>query len=246
MDTKEQLVALGELANLEKKLRSGNKTLEERPQEAKAAQADADEAKAAFDDIDRLRHDAEKERRRFESEVAQERDKLRKWENRADAIRGEREHAALQSEIGALKRTIRYLENAQLEKMEELEETAADAEKRQEKAETLATSAKAEWEKVEGELNVIREEIASTERARDALLEKLPAPLVKKYQKLAERRQGQAIGVIRGETCTACSTKVPPQMVLQVYKGTEIHTCQVCQRLLVHEASTRAPDQAAD
>ncbi|MCP4501193.1 MAG: hypothetical protein GY822_14635 [Deltaproteobacteria bacterium] len=246
MDTKEQLVTLGELSNLEKKLRTANRTLEERPLDARKAEEAAEAAKTSFDVVDRLRHAAEKDRRRFESEVAAERDKLKKWVNRADSIRGEREHAALHSEIGALKRSIGYLENQQLEKMQELEETEGDAEKKGKLSEELAVSSKKEWAAVEGELNIIREEIAGIERGRDALLEKLPKNLTAKYVKLAERRHGVAIAVIVGPACTGCRCELPPNVVLQVHKGELIQTCSICQRFLVHESMTRAPDVTAE
>ena len=51
------------------------------------------------------------ERRQLERTLAEEKDKVRKWQARAEAIRKEREYTALMSEIGSQKRLINDLED---------------------------------------------------------------------------------------------------------------------------------------
>jgi predicted nucleic acid-binding Zn-ribbon protein len=241
MEIAEQLTLLAELSSVEKKVTAAKARLEALPAEARKAQEEADKKKEAQTELERKQHELEMGRRKMDQEMHSEKDKLRKWENRADDIRGEREHAALRSEVGAQKRSISRLEGDILETMQELEDVEKNLLEAMQAAEDADKAAKAEFAKVEADVKVAQAEFDEVDGARQALVNKLPAPLVKRYDRIRERR-GYAVSVIQGEMCGACRTTMPPQLVVQVYKGAVLETCAVCQRILVHEAMTRAPD----
>lgn len=248
MQIAEQLVLLAELQNVEQKLRDANRRVEDLPARAREAQSVADEAAQKAFDLESQHREQDSERRRQESDLAAEKDKLRKWQNRADQIRGEREHAALTSEIGAQKRSIGRLEESILERMQVLEDLSnllGDAKKL---AETTANLSAEEWEKVREDVELAKAEAAKIAQGRDVMLQKLPVPVVKRYERIAAARQGLGVAMIRGETCQACRRTLPPQLCLQIYRGELLETCPSCQRILVHEASTRsaATDAAAE
>lgn len=240
MQIAEQLVLLAELQNVEQKFRDANRRVEELPARAREAQSVADDAAKKAFDLETQHREQDAERRRLESDLAAEKDKLRKWQNRADQIRGEREHAALTSEIGSQKRSIGRLEENILERMQVLEDLAKLLEGAQELAETTRKLAAEEWEKVRADVEVAKAEAAKIGQGRDAMLVKLPVPLVKRYERIANARQGLGVAMIRGETCQACRRTLPPQLCLQIYRGELLETCPSCQRILVHEASTRS------
>lgn len=241
MEIAEQLTLLAELANVEKKWKNARSIADTLPAEAKKAQDAADVKRNAQTEIERKQHEIEMARRAMDSELQAEKDKLRKWENRADQIRGEREHAALMSEIGGQKRAISRTENDILEKMQELEDLAKQHEAKKEAADAAQAAADEEWTKVDADVKVAEAEAKQLDDQRRTLVEKLPPALVRRYEGIAKRR-GHGIAIIEGEVCTSCRTSLPPQLVIQVYKGAILETCQTCQRILVHEAMTRAPD----
>jgi predicted nucleic acid-binding Zn-ribbon protein len=245
MEIAEQLTLLAELTSVEAKWKEARYLADTLPAEAKKAQDAADEKKEALTVIERKQHEIEMARRGMEQDLQSEKDKLRKWENRADQIRGEREHAALMSEIGGQKRAITRTENDILEKMQELEDLGKEFEKGKEASDNAQTFADQEWKKVDADVKAAEAEAKTHDDARNALVAKLPPALVKRYERIAERR-GTAVAIINGEMCSACRTTMPPQLVLQVYKGVVLETCAVCQRILVHEAMTRAPDGDTD
>ncbi|MFZ9888901.1 MAG: zinc ribbon domain-containing protein [Myxococcota bacterium] len=240
MDIGQQLTLLAELAHVEHKWQQARDGVEALHAGAKRADVQLTEARSIAEKLGAAHLSLETQRRTMESSLAAERDKLRKWQVRADQIRGEREHAALASEIGAQKRSISHLENDILEKMQEVEDAEkALAAARAAMAEAEA-SARSEWARIDDDLRAAREVAATEERARGALVAKLPAPLIKRYEKIAEKR-GVAIAVVHGELCSACKRTLPPQLCIQLYKGQVLETCPSCQRILVHEAMTRAP-----
>lgn len=241
MDVSQQLVALGELANLDQKVKAAKDRLELVPAAARKADQEAEALKKKLDDAEKRKASAEQLRRNLDGEMVAERAKMKKWEARADQIRGEREHAALSSEIGAQKRTLRDLEDKVLEAMQALEDADKDVKALQPKHEGAAGDAAAEWKKVEAELATLKGEVEQLGRARDGVLARLPANVVKRYQQVAEKRQGVGVSILRGETCTSCKRTIPPQTALMIMKGAVVEACPSCSRFLVHEAMTHAP-----
>lgn len=240
MDIGEQLTLLAELSNVEQKLKTAEEATHALSAAAKQAEEDAAEKRQRVSVLEHKHTELELQRRSMESDLAAERDKLRKWQARADQIRGEREHAALASEIGAQKRSITHLENDTLEKMQELEDAAKELEAAQQALAAAEERVVEERAKIGDELKAAEAEVEQHDKARRALVEKLPPPLVKRYDKIADKR-GNAVAVIHGEMCTSCKRTLPPQLCIQIYRGQVLETCPSCQRILVHEAMTRAP-----
>ena len=233
-----QLVLLAELANVDAKGRVISEKLESVPAVAKKADDAVAALKKQIEDTENKKEAADKARRQVESEIIDERNKIKKWEARAHELRGEREHAALLSEIGTARRVIHRLEDTQLEHMEALE-TATDAWKALEaKAKQGADDAKAEWQKVEGDLKGLRDDAAKLQVQRLALLAKLPAIVVKRYDTVAAKRQGVGVSIIRADVCSSCKRALPPQLCIQVRKGAILEQCPSCSRFLVHEDMT--------
>jgi predicted nucleic acid-binding Zn-ribbon protein len=246
MTITEQLTLLAELARVELKMKAQKERLELIPKAARDAETEAALMVKKLTELENKALEIEKERRAMESQLAAERDQLKKWNARLDKIRDEREHGALMSEISTQKRSIGHLENDILEKME-VQETLDGEVKSQTAARDKANAhAKAEHDKVKDDLAAAEGELKISDTARSALVAKLPEALVKRYQRIAASR-GQGVAILTKETCTACKRTLPPQLAIQVYKGAIIEQCPSCSRILVHEAMTRseATDAAA-
>ncbi len=240
----EQLVLLAELANVDAKHRAISDKLEMLPAAAKKADAAVAALKKQADDADARKDAADRAKKQVEGEIQDEKLKIKRWEARAHEIRGEREHAALLSEINTAKRVIHRLEDTQLEHMEVIEAQTGAATQAMAKLETASAEAKEEWQKVEGDLATLRGEGDVLDAARKALLEKLPAPLVKRYDTIAAKRHGVGVSVISGEVCSMCKRTLPPQLCIQVRKGAVLEQCPSCSRLLVHEEMMKAQEPA--
>ncbi|MBI1948059.1 MAG: hypothetical protein HYS27_20380 [Deltaproteobacteria bacterium] len=236
----EQLVLLAELANLDAKARTVADKLETVPGAAKKADEAVAALKKQLEDAEAKKEAGEKARRTVEGELSDERAKIRKWESRANELRGEREHAALVSEISATKRAMHRLEDTQLEHMEAIEAAQKLGGELKGKHDKAAAHAAEEWKKVEADVAALKAEHDGYKASRKVLLEKLPAPLTKRYEQIAAKRAGVGVGLIKGEMCSACKRMLPPQMCMQIRKGVILEACPSCQRLLVHEAMTAA------
>jgi uncharacterized protein len=234
-----QLIALAELANLDAKGKQLRDKLESLPAAAKKGDETAKKISSDVDGVMLRKTTAETAKRSAELEMAEERQKIRKWEARANDVRGEREHAALSSEIGTAKRALRRLEEVVLEQMESIEgadKELATARKKQGEAEA---DSKSEWAKVAGDLDALRTELATIDARRSASMAKLPADTLKRYAAIAERRAGVGVAIIlANDRCGACQRALPPQLSIQIQKGLALEGCPACFRLLVHHTMT--------
>lgn len=236
----EQLILLSELAGVDGKHRAVAEKLESVPAVAKKADEAAAALKKQLDEATAKKEAAEKAKKAIENEITDERIKMKKWEARANDIRGEREHAALLSEISTARRVISRLEDTQLEHMEALEQAQSALASVEPRHKAALETAKDEWKKVEGEIAQLNDEAKKLDVARKALLAKLPAALVKRYETVAQKRQGVGVSIIKGEVCSSCKRTLPPQLCLQVRKGIVLEQCPSCSRFLVHEAMTQS------
>jgi predicted nucleic acid-binding Zn-ribbon protein len=67
---------------------------------------------------------------------------------------------------------------------------------------------------------------------REALRQRLPAPLLKRYEFILRRHNGSAICEVREGVCLGCHLNILPQQFIDLQKGEEIIQCPNCQRLL--------------
>jgi uncharacterized protein len=234
-----QLIALAELAHVDAKAKALRDRLEHLPADARKADELHKKLVADVATVGLRKSTSESAKRTAEHEITEERQKVRKWEARANDVRGDREHAALTSEIGTAKRTMRRLEDDVLEHMEALEAADKDLANLQKKLDAAANNAKAEWAKVDADMTSTKAELAGIEAGRSAVLQKLPDALAKRYDTIAQRRAGLGVGIIDAQDrCGGCQRSVPPQLSIQVQKGLVLEACPACSRLLVHHTMT--------
>jgi hypothetical protein len=68
---------------------------------------------------------------------------------------------------------------------------------------------------------------------RSGLIGKLRKPMLSAYQRILNGKDGLAVvEVIRG-SCGGCSTRIPPQRVMEIREMSQIHYCESCGRILV-------------
>lgn len=93
-------------------------------------------------------------------------------------------------------------------------------------------SLSAELEAKKAELLGIKKE-KEDERAKE--VSSIHPSIVKRYDTIRSRRGGQAVVTVNDETCQGCFIQIPPQVYIQIKRGTEeIITCPHCHRILHH------------
>lgn len=242
MDIKKQLTILWEIYRQDQKI-GGNKAklsrLNRESLEAKEASIKIEEEIAK---VSKEKAEALSKRRHLDEKLQEERSKLRKWESRAEKIKGEREYAALMSEIGAQKRAITGIEMEISETMDELKAKEQRLVKASGAHEEKVNSAKKAFQQVKELLEDEEKHLSQNEAVRQKLLDGLPIAVRKKYERIYENRANQGIALLQNGVCMACRRTVPPELFLRVSKRELIEQCPSCQRLVVadtYEASDK-------
>lgn len=238
MDIKEQLVILSEICRQDLQIIHAREKLNRLNRESKDAESAASELEKAIESIGANNAELLKRRRLLDEKLQLEKANLRKWESRAEKIKGEREYTALMSEIGAQKRTITGVEAEIAEVTSELKSGDEKLSKTSGAHEQKLQSASRAYESVRELLGEEQKELSSKESARRELLEKLPKVLQVKYERVYERRAQQGIAFLKKGICQACMRTVPHELFNRVCKGEVIEQCPSCQRLVVADLTS--------
>jgi len=139
----------------------------------------------------------------------------------------------LTRELDSLKRRKDAIEHEELGLMEKAEAARAQLDK---VAATLAEGAAKEAVLIEefkakgGELQT---EIVRLRESREKLAQQLPAALRTRYEGLRESKHGIAVGVLKGDLCSACRTQIPAHEAQALHAGPEVAECPNCRRILI-------------
>lgn len=171
-----------------------------------------------------------------EEKVRQSVDKAKKDEKRLSEVKNEREFNAITKQITETNKIKRQGEqevanlNAKLTDKKSLLDARQVLKNEKEagiKNRELTLEAKQkEWE----------EGIALRKGRKDGLKAAIGPDMLKRYESIREKRGGRAIVSVKGEACQGCFIHMPPQIYIQLKKGTEeIISCQHCHRMLFVE-----------
>jgi predicted nucleic acid-binding Zn-ribbon protein len=116
-----------------------------------------------------------------------------------------------------------------MEKIEQLQQVAKDAQEKVRAAEQAFTKEKQLLDELNGRLTAELAELESQHRDRSANVE--PA-LLARYTKLKASRKDQPLAAIKGGMCAGCRLQIPPQLVAEVKRSQDLHTCPYCHRML--------------
>lgn len=178
-----------------------------------------------------------KERRRVDGELADQQETLKKYQGQLMQVKNQQQYAAAWKEIDASRKSVKELEESVLKNMTEAEGLQQQLDERKGGHEALQArydEAHAEWQHSLGDLRAESEKL----RAKAAKIEAtLPDRLRIEFQKIYRQRQQLAIVRVNNETCSACRTRVRPQVAQQLKRG-ELVYCEGCHRILFLERST--------
>jgi predicted nucleic acid-binding Zn-ribbon protein len=121
------------------------------------------------------------------------------------------------------------------------------AKEAQEKLSTIEKSfvqEKQVLDELEHRLSTELADLESQQQVRSAHVEK---GLLNRYNSIKASHKDHALAEIKEGICSGCRLQLPPQLISEVKRGEDLHTCPYCRRLLywsgqVPVESTPGPD----
>jgi uncharacterized protein len=177
--------------------------------------------------------DLERQRRDIEAKISDEEEKTKDRRMRMQRIRNEKE-------LGALRREVELSRELSTQLEEQLLKLLDGGEGKIGELKTLEDDlAGAELQLLERERELADRRLAlaadldrlTAERTRLAM--ELEESLRKRYDLIFERRDGLAVVEVRKEgDCGGCRMRVPPQLITQIHRNSDVVFCPNCQRAL--------------
>jgi predicted nucleic acid-binding Zn-ribbon protein len=221
--------------------------IEKFPKRVKEADAKLSGARAAVAAAKEGLVSSQKERKKFELDVQQWKDRAKKYRDQSGAVKTNEAYKALQHEIANAEAEVAKAEDAQLEVMmagEEAERRVRHAEANLKEDETAVTKEKKEIEALQAEKKKLLESlIAERERA----LAPIPEDLRELYARIAKRHNGSGLAEARDGQCRGCGMRVLPHTLQELRRdpNEEIYRCESCGLILYTLEPIPLPDPAA-
>jgi uncharacterized protein len=198
-----------------------------------AEQAAAESARASHEMLVRAHHDTARDLQDAELELKSIESKKVDYEYKLKSGRGSwKELEQFQMEVDALGRHRSMLDEKILTLMEQIEErrTAEAASKHAlEQAEAALAAKQAAFK---SNSRTLAGQIKSLTAAREEQAAAIAPPLLKRYEAIRAGKQGVGIARLDGDSCAACHTNLPSEIVESVLKADRLETCANCGRLL--------------
>ena len=174
------------------------------------------------------------ERKKFEFEGQQWKDRARKYRDQSGAVKTNEAYKALQHEIANAEAEVSKAEDRQLEVMmaaEEVERRVKISESRVKEAERAAAI---ERKQIEAQGIEKREQLEADLAEREKIIAPVPEDLRELYTRISKRHNGTALAEARDGQCRGCGMRVLPHILQELRTETneEIFRCETCGLLL--------------
>lgn len=184
--------------------------------------------------------EAEKEARKSESDLADLKEKHKKYQTQLRSVQSSREYSAVLNEIDGVERQIRTTEERVLALEEEMESARGELETREQNlpAETAQHEEKLkDWR---AEQRAINDELSAAEAEIQRLESEISPRDRSEFHRLLDKKRGLAVSrviqIASSASCSACHVKIRPAALQLLKAGREIVYCDSCKRILYYDS----------
>src|SRR5579872_4992883 len=208
--------------------------LEAFPKRLKDAETKLSGAEAAVAAAKEALVSRQKERKKFELDVQQWKDRAQKYRDQSGAVKTNEAYKALQHEIANAEAEVAKAEDAQLEVMmagEEAERRVRHAEANLKEDETAVNKERKEIETLQAEK---KKQLESLLTERERALAPIPEGLRDLYTRIAKRHHGAGLAEARDGQCRGCGMRILPHTLQELRRdpNEEIYRCESCGMIL--------------
>ena len=247
---KEILKELLELQEVDTRLNTVRARLATFPKQLAEVKARIDAGRTALDRSKESHSTTLKDRKRYELDVEQWKEKVKKYRGQAFQVKTNEAYKALQHEVEMAEAEIAKAEDRLLEQMvsgEQYDRQVKAAEKSFKQVEEEAREVRSQ---IDAEKTTVEKEFAQLEAERAQVIKVIPEDMLDHYQRIAKKHGGVAIAEVRGEACSACGARIRPHVfqILRREDTSELYHCELCTRVLYYvepAAEAEAAKQAS-
>ena len=242
----EQLKNLEQLQELDLKidlLKKGQSVL---PATLKSMDQTLNQLKASLDLKRAQITEVEKSHRQTKAALDLNQDRLTRSSGKLEQSNNSQEFQAATKEIEQIKKLYASLEDQSKKSTSEVEAMQKDVDLLDEKHRTLAEERDSKAVQLTGQDTQFNSDIASLSTKRLEFASTVEAKIMTQYNRVRAARGGIGIVPAVNGRCKGCNMMVPPQLYNEIQRGSVLHDCPSCHRLLfIPVAPTEVKDSAA-
>jgi predicted nucleic acid-binding Zn-ribbon protein len=156
----------------------------------------------------------------------------KKTKSRLLEVKTNKEYEATLKEIDAINTKNSSIEDEIISLLEEIDRVGKDLETREKELVEYRGKYEGDIKKVETELSSIASVLKDMVGKDRDIREKVDSDLIRKYDVLREKRNGQAVVPAWKEICSGCHMNIPPQLYNELQRYENVITCPNCNRVI--------------
>lgn len=228
----EQLKNLEHLQELDIKIDSLRKDKSTLPGGLRTVDESLVKLKSAVESKKNLLSEIEKVQRQSQAALDLNQDRLTRSSSKLEAVQNSQEFQAANKEIEQLKKLNLTLEEQGKKSNREIELLGKEVGTLHEQMKVLQQDRDAQVTVLSGQENQFKTDIDSLLAERSKYSSRVEPRILAQYEKVRGARGGIGIVPALGGRCKGCNMMVPPQLYNEVQRGTTLHSCPSCHRIL--------------
>ena len=238
---KAELSQLIALQNADTNIRTLQAEIESIPERRAEIEKEFDQRAFEIRALEERRVLALHERARVEKEIFEQKARVERADRNLMAAKKPDEYTAAIREADAARKQISAFETNVLEQMEAFDAAEKQLQERAPEVDKLRDEMEASFKAFDQQVKQQQQQLTEARAERERLLQELPKAMSALYKRISARiRDGVAMAEARNGACTACYMALRPQVMADVRRGTEVITCDNCNRILYY-----APEKSA-
>ncbi|WP_022668409.1 zinc ribbon domain-containing protein [Desulfospira joergensenii] len=149
-------------------------------------------------------------------------------------VKTNKEYQVLLREVDDNKKRKDALETELLELMDEREKSESIVSESEKEFNLLEEQTKAEQAELDKQSSDDRASLEEFQSRQAEIGKTLDPFLIDRFRKISKMNQGLAVSRVKNEICMGCFMNIPPQLYIEVQRGTSLISCPQCSRILYH------------
>jgi predicted nucleic acid-binding Zn-ribbon protein len=174
-------------------------------------------------------------RKEKENDLQSKEDSIKKLQSQLYQLKTNKEYTTMQGEISRIKADNSLIEEDILKIFDQTDVENQKIAKEKEFLKGEEVKLNDEKRKVEEETGRISAQVQALKSQRTALVEKIDKPILAKYDRILNSKDGLAVVPVSDGSCQGCFRIMPSQVIHEIKMKKDLITCESCARILYIE-----------
>ena len=238
MDEKKfEVIDLAELQLIENAISTRLSEIEEikNSSELASARQAVEMAEKSLSEINDDYNAMEGGRKKLEDTIEIQNEKIKSNENKlfSGKITSTKELEGYQEEVKILKQKNSEMEDRVLEIMIDMEDKSEKLKAARAEVENKKTGLEHVKNEAEEKIEVLKHNIEGMRKRKEAVISRIPDEYLKNYNDVKNKKNGIAVAVIKGDSCSVCNMQIPTRDLEKMDDVDKIYRCPLCGRIAV-------------